>query len=49
MNTELEKALKEYAEVNSLTSEESAEQILGSFLITAGFLKRPIAADERSR
>ena len=49
MNTELEKALKKYAEENSLTPEESAEQILSAFLIAAGFLKRPVVADERSR
>jgi len=50
MNRNLEKALNEYAEDNSITPEEAAEQILSSFLIAAGFLKQAVVAnDERMR
>ncbi len=47
MNTNLEKALNEYAEDDGITPEAAAEQILSSFLIAAGFLKRPVEDDER--
>jgi hypothetical protein len=49
MNTNLEKALNEYAEDNGITPEAAAEQILSSFLIAAGFLKRTIEDDVRMR
>ena len=47
MNTNLEKALNEYAEDNGITPEAAEEQILSSFLIAAGFLKRTVEDDER--
>lgn len=42
MKTDLEEALNEYAEENNITPAEAAEQILSSFLIAAGLLKRPL-------
>lgn len=47
MNAHLEKALDEYAKSNCITSEEAAEQILGSFLVAAGFLERTVEDDEK--
>lgn len=47
MTASLEKALNEYAKDNCITPEKAAEQILGSFLIAAGFLKRTVEDDER--
>ena len=47
MTASLEKALNEYAKNNCITPEEAAEQILGSFLIAAGFLKHTVEDDER--
>jgi len=47
MNRKLETALNKYAEDNSITPEKAAEQILSSFLIAAGFLKRTVEDDER--
>ena len=47
MNTNLKKALNEYAEDNGIAPGEAAEQILSSFLIAAGFLKRTVEDDER--
>jgi hypothetical protein len=49
MNTDLEKALKQYAKENIITPEEAAEKILSSFLIAAGHLKRPVEDDETMR
>ena len=46
MNRNLEKALNEYAEDNSITPEAAAEQILSSFLIAAGFLKQRVIEDD---
>jgi hypothetical protein len=49
MNTELEEALNKYADENHITPEEAVENILSSFLITAGSLKRPVEDDEFMR
>ena len=49
MNTELEKALNKYAEENDISPEKAAENILSSFLIAAGSLKRPVEDDENMR
>lgn len=49
MNTELEKALNKYAEENDISPEKAAENILSSFLIAAGSLKRPVKDDENMR
>jgi hypothetical protein len=49
MNTDLEKALNEYAEDNGFTPEAAAEQILSSFLIAAGFLKRTVTVEDDER
>jgi hypothetical protein len=47
MNLDLERALNQYAKENNITTEEAAEQILSSFLIAAGHLKRPKEHDEK--
>jgi len=49
MKTELKEVLKKYADENNITPEEAVENILGSFLIAAGSLKRPVEDDEFMR
>ena len=46
MNINLEKALTDYADDTDISPEEAAERILSSFLIAAGFLKRPVVKDD---
>ncbi|MEN8214347.1 MAG: hypothetical protein ABFR19_08285 [Pseudomonadota bacterium] len=43
---DIKEALNNYAREYNITVKEAAEQILSSFLIAGGFLKRPLEDNE---